>query len=87
MLFPQRLDAQLSLEHVPPSPVLARYVVRYWIARWRLPPGETREQLVIPHPCANLEIQDGVARVRGVSSRTMTIVARGAGRIASFGGG
>jgi AraC-like DNA-binding protein len=81
VLFPQRLDAQLSLEHYPPSAMLARYVVRYWIARWQLPPGETRNQLVIPHPCANLEIEDGVARVRGVKSRTMTLVARGTGRI------
>jgi AraC-like DNA-binding protein len=81
VLFPQRLDAQLSLEHYAPGEALARYVVRYWIARWDLPPGEVRRQLVIPHPCANLEIEDGRARVRGVKSRTTTVIARGSGRI------
>jgi AraC-like DNA-binding protein len=81
VLFPQRLDAQLALDHYPPSPALAPYIVRYWVARWQLPPGESRQQLVIPHPCANLEIEDGRARVRGVTSRTTTVVARGTGRI------
>jgi len=81
VLFPQRLDEQLALDHYPPSPALAPYVARYWVARWQLPPGEIREQLVIPHPCANVEIADGRARVLGVKSRTATAVARGTGRI------
>lgn len=81
VLYKQRLDAKLSLEHVAPGEQLAPYVVRYWVAQWALPDGETREQRVIPHPCANLEIEAGGARVYGVKSHTTVATARGEGRI------
>lgn len=81
VLFKQELGERLSLDHVPPRAELSRYVVRYWIARWDLDDGEVRRQQVIPHPCANLQIEGDRVRVYGVASRIRAIDVRGRGQI------
>ncbi|TDP94010.1 AraC family transcriptional regulator [Labedaea rhizosphaerae] len=72
---------KFRLDRFEPSPEVARFVDRYWLSSWHLPPGERHEQQVLVHPVINV-VFDTDARevvVSGVQRRTYTRVLEGHG--------
>jgi AraC-like DNA-binding protein len=48
---------------------LSEYIERHWAVRWRLKPGTSYTQELLPHPCVNLVSEVGRAAVYGLPSR------------------
>lgn len=73
VLFPARLP---SFHRVPVSDPVSALVHWFWIPRWRLAPGTSSRQEVLPFPASNLVIEpDGVSLVgptTGASHRVLT---------------
>lgn len=59
---------------------LERFVDRYWIATWDLPPGTEHTQSVLVHPVVNI-VFDAGGTVSGVQERTFTRTLAGSGRV------
>lgn len=61
-------DAPLpfALRRQEPEPAVAARVERLWSTRWDLRGRAEHVQRLLPHPCVNLVVHDGVARVHGV---------------------
>lgn len=58
VLYPARLP---TFRRLPPPDAIAGLVRWFWIPRWRLAPGRTSRQEVLPFPATNLVVQgDGV---------------------------
>ncbi|MDE3724892.1 helix-turn-helix transcriptional regulator [Nocardiopsis sp. N85] len=57
--------ARFRLDRHPPSPALARFVDRHWVATWDLTGREPFTQRVLAHPVVNLVFTDGTATVHG----------------------
>jgi AraC-like DNA-binding protein len=68
-----------ELRRWPPAPDLSEYVERHWEVRWRLKPGDTFTQELLPHPCVNLVSELGRAAVYGLPSRRARRRLEGAG--------
>lgn len=64
-----------------PSPEVARFVDRYWVAEWDLPPGRTYPQHVLTHPVVNIVIGADGATVSGVQRTRFTAQLEGRGRV------
>jgi len=65
-----------------PSETVARFVDRYWVAEWDLPPGRTYPQQVLVHPVVNVVLTPGSGTsVSGVQRRRFTADLSGAGRV------
>ena len=60
---------RFALDRHAPSGHLTRFVDRYWIVTWDLPPGQSYPQHVLPHPVVNLVIERGSALRRGHPAR------------------
>jgi AraC-like DNA-binding protein len=61
-------DASLPfvLRRVPPGPGLEGRIERHWSTRWDLRGRDPHVQRILPHPCVNLVVYDGIVRVHGV---------------------
>ena len=72
---------KFRLDRFEPSPEVARFVDRYWLSTWHLPPGEEHAQRVLVHPVINIvfNADAGQMLVSGVQRRTHTQVLRGHG--------
>jgi AraC-like DNA-binding protein len=81
MLHPGAGAAKYRLSRYPPAPDLAGLVQRYWVAEWDLRGQEPYAQETIPHPCVNLILAPGQARVFGVVSARYTTPLAGQGRV------
>ena len=53
--------------HSSPPPDLAPYIERCWAVSWNY--DKPYQQKIVPYPNVHLTVQDGAARVTGVSSR------------------
>ncbi len=60
---------RFRLDRYPPRPPVARFVDRYWVPTWDLPPGESYTQRVFAHPVVNVVFEPDVALVHGVTTR------------------
>ena len=56
-----------ALERRPPAAAVAERVERHWITRWDLRGREDHVQEVLPHPCVNLVVHDGIVGVYGIA--------------------
>jgi AraC-like DNA-binding protein len=72
--------SRFSLDRHVPSEHVARFVDRYWIVSWDLPPGESYPQHVLPHPVVNLVVEPDSAVAVGVQRGRTTKVLAGRGR-------
>jgi len=72
---------KFRLDRFEPSPEVARFVDRYWLSTWHLPPGERHEQQVLVHPVVNIVFDTAAGQmvVSGVQRRTYTRVLEGHG--------
>lgn len=72
---------KFRLDRFEPSPAVARFVDRYWLSTWHLPPGERHDQQVLVHPVVNIvfDTDAGAMTVSGVQRRTYTRVLEGHG--------
>jgi AraC-like DNA-binding protein len=66
-------------EFPQPAPDLARYVARYWIARWNY--DRPYRQLIMPYPSVQLSFRDGGAELHGVSSGRVYKTLNGSGAV------
>lgn len=80
IVAPGRGLRRFSLDRTAPSPVVARFVDRYWVVRWDLTGEAPHTQQVLPHPGANVVLERGEAQVNGVSSRLTARTLTGVGR-------
>jgi AraC-like DNA-binding protein len=73
ILYPARLP---TFDRVPAGPELAGLVRWFWIPQWRLAPGRTSRQRILPFPASNLVVQpEGVTLAgptTGASHRDLT---------------
>lgn len=81
ILDPARGFDRFRLERREPSADLAPFVARHWIVRWDLPPGESFEQEILPHPNVNLSFQPGRSAVTGIGKRRFVARLEGRGRV------
>jgi len=81
ILHPERGLQRFKLSRYAPSTAVARFVDRYWLASWQLPPGESHEQEVLVHPVVNLVFDAERATVSGVWRRRFTRKLEGYGRV------
>jgi AraC-like DNA-binding protein len=70
-----------SLERVPASADLADLVERYWLVRWRLPPGHRDAVTLLPQPCVNLVFDRGLVTINGVGRERFAYPYTGTGRV------
>jgi len=59
-------DGERILRWFEPAEPLVPFVQRIWSAEWKIPPGESRTQPILPYPSANFAIAGGQAMVIGV---------------------
>jgi AraC-like DNA-binding protein len=62
-------DGERILRWFEPAEPLVPFVQRIWSAEWKIPPGESRTQPILPYPSANIVIAGGQAMVIGVVTR------------------
>lgn len=60
---------RFRLDRRAPAAPVDRFVDRYWIASWDLPPGEAYTQRVFAHPVVNVVFEPDVVLVHGVTTR------------------
>lgn len=53
-----------------PSPDLAPFILRYWVARWDLRGEEPYRQVVLSHPNVNLVFEKNNTRIYGIPLKT-----------------
>ncbi|TQN28487.1 AraC family transcriptional regulator [Haloactinospora alba] len=66
IIAPEAGRARFDLRRYEPSPRVARFVDRYWLARWNL--GEPYVQRVFSHPVVNVVVTPDGAAVHGVAT-------------------
>lgn len=66
LLDPAAARGAFELVRLAPVPELADVVERHWVVRWDVPPGTTFEQVVVPHPNANLVAEADVFAAHGI---------------------
>jgi len=78
--MPEAGLAHFRLDRYPPSPDVARFVDRYWVATWDLRGRPPYTQQVLAHPVVNVVFTDGTALAHGVKTRIDARTLSGAGR-------
>ncbi|WP_320671389.1 helix-turn-helix domain-containing protein [Patulibacter defluvii] len=68
ILAPAEAARRFALERRSPPAALAERVERHWITRWDLRGQPDHVQQVLPHPCVNLVVHDGIVGVYGVAA-------------------
>jgi AraC-like DNA-binding protein len=81
ILAPDAGLQRFRLTRHEPSATVARFVDRYWVAEWDLPPGHTYPQHVLTHPVVNIVIGVDGATVSGVRRTRFTALLEGRGRV------
>lgn len=76
ILYPTRLP---TFHRIPAPPELAGLIRWFWIPRWRLAPGRTSRQEVLPFPASNLVVQPAGVALSGPSTRASFRDLRGTG--------
>lgn len=73
VLYPTRLP---SFHRLPAPPELGEVMRWFWIPRWRLAPGRSSRQTLLPFPASNLVVQqDGITLsgpTTGISHRDLS---------------
>lgn len=69
-----------TLDRFPPAPDVARFVDRYWIVAWDLPPGRSYRSQVLVHPVVNIVFDGDDVTVGGVDTGRFSRVLEGRGR-------
>ena len=69
-----------TLDRFTPSPGVARFVDRYWIVAWDLPPGRGYRSQVLVHPVVNVVFDGGEVTVSGVDTGRFSRLLEGRGR-------
>jgi AraC-like DNA-binding protein len=77
---PAAAHTAFRLDRFPPTGAVARFVDRYWISAWRLPPGVRHEQQVLVHPVVNVVFEADGAIVSGVDTGRFAVTLEGEGR-------
>jgi AraC-like DNA-binding protein len=80
ILHPAAAHSVFQLDRFPASGAAARFVDRYWLSTWRLPPGVRHEQQVLVHPVVNVVFEAGGAVVSGVDTGRFATVLEGSRR-------
>lgn len=81
LLDPAAGRGAFELVRLAPVPELADVVERHWIVRWDVPPGTTFEQVVVPHPNANLVAEADVFAAHGIPPGLFRRALRGSGAV------
>jgi AraC-like DNA-binding protein len=71
-------DDGFGLRRLEPSDALAPYVAWLWVVTWDLP--APHEQITLPHPAANLVVEDGAATLWGPRHARWQRTLQGRGR-------
>ncbi len=73
---PAAATRAFTLVRVPPADDIAHLVERHWVLGWDLAAGESFTQVVVPHPCVNLVVEEDGTAVHGIPAglfaRTLT---------------
>jgi AraC-like DNA-binding protein len=77
IVHPAAAGHAFRLDRFPPTGDAARFVDRYWLSTWRLPPGVRHEQQVLAHPVVNVVFEAHGAIVRGVDTGRSAVVLEG----------
>lgn len=72
-------EGERILRWFKPVEPLLPFAQRIWSAEWKIPPGESRTQPILPYPSANIVIAGGQAMVIGVVTRAAVQRLEGAG--------
>jgi AraC-like DNA-binding protein len=67
LLRPRTFDA-VQLSRAAPPGELTGLVDLIWSVAWDLPPGEERTQETLPYPAVHLVVEEGTARIYGVTT-------------------
>ncbi|RJQ73783.1 AraC family transcriptional regulator [Pseudonocardiaceae bacterium YIM PH 21723] len=70
---------RFRLDRRDPAPPLSRFIDRFWLTSWSLPPGETYTQRVLSHPVVDIVFHAGQATVNGPRRETFAIDLSGTG--------
>ena len=75
---PAAAGTVFRLDRFPPAAGgTARFVDRYWLSTWRLPPGVRHEQQVLVHPVVNVVFEADGAVVSGVDTGRFAVTLKG----------
>jgi AraC-like DNA-binding protein len=77
---PAAAGTVFRLDRFPPTGAAGRFVDRYWLSTWRLPPGVRHEQQVLVHPVVNVVFEAHGAVVSGVDTGRFAVTLEGQGR-------
>lgn len=69
----------VQLERFEPDSALVDLVRHVWLARWRLPPGESAHQRVLTYPTFNLVVMDDGAALYGPNAKLQVRALSGSG--------
>ena len=80
ILHPAAAHTVFRLDRFPATGAAARFVDRYWLSTWDLPPGVRHEQQVLVHPVVNIVFEAHGAVVSGVDTGRFATVLEGSRR-------
>ncbi|MEY9929220.1 AraC-like DNA-binding protein [Catenulispora sp. GP43] len=80
IVHPAAASTVFRLDRFPPTGAASRFVDRYWLSTWRLPPGVRHEQQVLVHPVVNVVFEAHGAVVSGVDTGRFAVTLEGEGR-------
>ncbi|GAA2007326.1 helix-turn-helix transcriptional regulator [Catenulispora subtropica] len=80
ILHPAAAHSVFQLDRFPGTGAAARFVDRYWLSTWDLPPGVRHEQQVLVHPVVNVVFEAHGAVVSGVDTGRFATVLEGSRR-------
>lgn len=72
---------KFELTRYQPSIELAPFIKHYWIVRWDLRDQEPYHQTILSHPNVNMVLEDGQARIFGISRITSTHLLKNKGAV------
>jgi AraC-like DNA-binding protein len=80
ILHPAAAHTVFRLDRFPPTGAAARFVDRYWLSTWDLPPGARHEQQILVHPVVNVVFEAHGAVASGVDTGRFATVLEGSRR-------
>lgn len=80
ILHPAAAHSVFHLDRFPSTGAASRFVDRYWLSTWDLPPGVRHEQQVLVHPVVNVVFEADGAVVSGVDTGRFVTVLEGSRR-------
>ncbi|MFL6116436.1 MAG: DUF6597 domain-containing transcriptional factor [Catenulispora sp.] len=80
ILHPAAAHTVFRLDRFAPTGAAARFVDRYWLSTWNLPPGVRHEQQVLVHPVVNVVFEAHGALAAGVDTGRFATVLEGSRR-------